>query len=228
MATKKMRPPLKKGWLWGKTVVLCALMKNMRLPFLTVVLLVAMAFSAAAQTKIGTVDMKKLFSDYWKTKKATAALEVRKTELKKEMREMTDNLEKAQADYKQLLDQSNDAAISDEERDKRKQAAAAKATEINTSATSLKQFQTQAESQLADESQRMSGNLVADIQKIVADKAKAGGYAIILNASSSEAVVYAGPSTDMTGAVLAELNAGAPIDLNEPSRAAMNISTNVP
>ena len=151
-------------------------MKNLRLTFLTVLLLAATAFSAAAQTKMATVDMKKIFNGYWKTKQATTALENRKTELRKEIKDMADSLEKAQTDYKQLLDQSNDQAISADEREKRKQSAAAKAKEINTSKVALEQFQRQAEAQLADQSQRMSGNLVTEIQKAVADKAKAGGY----------------------------------------------------
>src|SRR5579872_5240895 len=120
--------------------MLCFLfMKNLRLILSTVVLLAAMTLSAAAQTKVATVDMKKIFNGYWKTKTATASLESRKTELRKEMKDMTDSLEKAQTDYKQLLDQANDQAISTDERDKRKQAAADKAKEINTTTSTLKQ-----------------------------------------------------------------------------------------
>jgi outer membrane protein len=205
-----------------------ALMKNLRLTLLSVLLLAAMAFSASAQTKLATVDMKKIFNGYWKTKQATVALESRKAELRKEMKDMADSLEKAQSDYKQLLDQANDQAISADERDKRKQAASSKFKDISSTKTSLDQFQRQAEAQLADESQRMSGNLVTDIQKAVADKAKAGGYAIVLNAANPESVVYVDPATDITDAVLSQLNAGAPIDLTKPTGPSpFNISTNL-
>lgn len=203
-------------------------MKIFRLTFLTVVLLAAMAFSATAQTKVATVDMKKIFNNYWKTKQATASLDSRKTELRKEMKDMADSLDKAQTEYKQMLGQANDQAISADERDKRQQAAVAKAKEINASKTSLEQFQRQAEAQLADESQRMSGNLVVDIQKAVADKAKAGGYTIVLNAANTEAFIYVSPDADITDSVLAQLNAGAPIDLTKPASTALNISTNLP
>jgi outer membrane protein len=192
-------------------------MKILRVITLTAVLVSAMAFSAEAQTKLATVDMKKIFSNYWKTTKATAALESRKSELRKELKDMADGLEKKQADYKQLLDQANDQAISADERDKRKQAAADTLKEINSTKTTLEQFQRQAEAQLADESQRMSGNLVVEIQKAVADKAKAGGYTAVLNSASSEAVIYVSPDTDITEAVLSQLNAGAHIDLAKPA-----------
>jgi outer membrane protein len=203
-------------------------MRILRLTLLTAVVLVAMAFSAAAQTKVATVDMKKIFNGYYKTKLANTSLESRKTELRKEMKDMSDGLEKAQEDYKQLLDEVNDQAISNDERDKRKLAATSKAKEIATTKTTLEQFQRQAEAQLADESQRMSGNLVTEIQKAVADKAKIGGYSVVLNSSFTEAFVYVSPDNDITDSVLAQLNAGAPIDLNKLPGAPLNLSTNLP
>ena len=204
-------------------------MKNLRLIVLIAVALTALTFSAAAQTKVATVDMKKLFDGYWKTKQATLALENRKTELTKEMKEMTEGLEKAQTDYKRLLDQANDQAISADERDKRKQAAADKAKEINTTKVSIEQFQRQAQTQIASQSQRMSANLVTEIQKAVADKAKAGGFSLVMNSAPAElvTVVYSDPQIDITDSVIAQLNAGAPIDLNGKSGVPLNVSTNL-
>ncbi len=193
-------------------------MKNLRYLILTAVLLIATVASASAQTKLATVDMKKLFNGYYKTKLAQTSLENRKTELRKELKDMADGLDKAQTDYKQLLDQASDPAISDDERAKRKQAAADKAKEINTHRGALDQFQRQAEAQLGDQSQRMSANLVSEIQKAVADKAKAGGYSVVLNSASVETVVYANAGdNDLTASVLAQLNAGAPIDVTNPA-----------
>ena len=204
-------------------------MKQLRLSILTVAVLAAMSFSAAAQTTEASVDLKKIFTGYWKTKQANAALDNRLADLRKEMKEMADGLDKAQADYKQLLDQANDPAISADERDKRKQSAATKAKEITTTKTTLDQFQRQAEAQVSDERERMRGNLLTDIQKAVADKAKAAGYTLVLNGANSDAFVYVGPQADITDAVLAQLNAGAPIDLTKPASAAgSNVSTNLP
>ena len=218
-------------WLSRRIVVFSPSMKNLHLTILTAALLAAMSFSAAAQSKLASVDMKKVFSNYWKTKQADAALENRFNELRKELKDMGDSLEKAQTDYKALLDQANDTAISPDERDKRKLAATAKAKEISTSKTTLDQFQRQAEAQLADEKQRMNGNLVTDIKNAVADKAKAGGYTVVLNSNNSDVltVLYCDPKIDITDAVLAQLNAGAPIDLTRPvGSAASNVSTNLP
>ena len=204
-------------------------MKNLRYTLLTVVLLVATVVSASAQTKTATVDMKKLFNGYYKTKLAQASLETRKTELRKEIKDMADGLDKAQADYKDLLSQASDPAISADERDKRKQAVADKTKEISNSRAAIEQFQRQAEAQLADQSQRMSTDIVGEIQKAVADKARAGGYSLVMNNASTEVVVFAGTDTDITAAVLGQLNAGAPIDVTAPATTGvpLNISTNL-
>ena len=205
-------------------------MKNLRYTILTLAILVATAVSACAQTKVASVDMKKLFNGYYKTKLAQTSLEGRKAELRKEIKDMADGLDKAQGDYKQILDQANDQALAADERDKRKQAVADKAKEITSSRAAIEQFQRQAEAQLADQSQRMSANLVGEIQKAVADKAKAGGYSLVMNAGSTEVVVFAGDANDITANVLAQLNAGAPIDVTAPATTGvpLNISTNRP
>jgi Skp family chaperone for outer membrane proteins len=200
-------------------------MKISRLIALTTLLVTLAAPSVFAQTKIAGVDMKKLFNGYYKTRLAQNALEARKTELRKEIKDMADSLDKSQADYKQLLDQANDQAISSDERDRRKQALTDKLKEINDSKMAIDQFQRQAEAQLADQSQRMSGNLVTEIQKAVADKAKAGSYTFVLNTSNNETVVYASDTIDLTSAVLGQLNAGAPIDVSG-SRSSLFDSTN--
>src|ERR1043165_327415 len=196
-------------------------MKNLRLLVVGAILM-AVTFSASAQSKIASVDMKKLFNGYYKTKMAQSALDKDKSDLRKELNDMADGLEKAKLDYKQMLDQANDQAISADERDKRKQAATEKARDVNSRQTAVEQYQRQAEAQLSDKSQRMIGNLVKEIQDAVASKSKAGGYSLVVNSANSEAFVYVGTETDITPIVLAQLNAGAPIDVTRP---ALNIST---
>ncbi len=202
-------------------------MKKLQLTILTFTLLAIMACSANAQTKTASVDMKKLFDGYWKTKQAQTALENRKIELRKDIKDMTDNLEKSQTEYKKLLDEAMDQAISTDEREKRKQAAGDKAKEMSNAKIALDQFQRQAEAQLADQSQRMSGNIVTEIRKAVADNAKAGNYTIVLNANTAEVVVYVEPGIDITESVLKQLNAGAPVDVTKPALP-LNISTKAP
>ncbi len=196
------------------------------LPALLVLALLAapgLGLTAHAQTKIATVDMRKLLNGYWKTKQANAALETRKTDLRKELKDMADGLDKAQTDYKQLLTQSDDPTISDVERSRRKQAVSEKGKQINDSKAAYEQFSRQAEVQLQDQVQRMTSNLLADIQAAIKTKAKLAGYSLVLN-STSDSVIYDKGDADMTADVLAQLNAGAPIDLSPSTATNSNLT----
>jgi len=194
-------------------------MKMLRTTILTTLLLAVLSMPALAQTKIASVDMEKLFKGYWKTKQAEVDLNKRATELQKEIKDMADGLDKQQTAYSQLLDQANDQALSAEERGKRRQAAADKLKDINSSKVAIEQFNRQAQSQVIDQRQRMTAKLVSAIQQAVGEKAKAGGYSLVVNSSVTEAVVYTS-GDDLTDDVLKQLNINAPIDLAQPSEVA--------
>jgi Skp family chaperone for outer membrane proteins len=189
----------------------------------TVLLLAFLGSSAMAQTgKIATVDMRKLFDGYWKTKQAETALNDRKAELDKEDHDFIDGLKKDRDEYQKLLDTANDQAVSSDERDKRKQAAAEKYKQIKDSETTVVQFERQAQTTLSEQSQRMRANILNEIKTAVAAGAKAAGCAMVIDGASetvnqTPVVLYNNGENDLTIAVLAQLNAGAPIDLTKPS-----------
>jgi outer membrane protein len=214
-------------------------MKNvLRVVFSAMLLMTLWSGSALAQQqKIATVDMQKLFDGFYKTKLAEAALNDRKTELDKEDKSFLDNLHKARDEYQKLLDGANDQAISADERDKRQQAAADKLKEIKDSQATIVQFERQAQSTLVDQTQRMRSDIIKEITAVVTAKAKAAGYTMVLDVSGQSInqlpiVLYTDGQTDLTATVLAQLNAGAPIDLNPPDTnsvvPALTISTNLP
>jgi Skp family chaperone for outer membrane proteins len=203
----------------------------LRIIFPTVLLLAFLGGSAMAQTgKIATVDMRKLFDGYWKTKQADVALNDRKAELAKEDNSFIDGLKKDRDEYQKLLDTANDQAVSADEREKRKQAAADKDKQIKDSETTIVQFERQAQATLADQSQRMRANILNEIKTAGATAANAAGCAMVIDGASDSinqtpVVLYNKGENDLTAAVLARLNAGAPLDLNKPSA---TTSTNSP
>jgi outer membrane protein len=193
-------------------------MKKLTFAFLTAAFIAATAFSAEAQPKIASVNMEKLFNGYWKNKQSTTILDDRTTSYVKDLKSMAADLDKAEAAYKQLLEQANDPLISADEREKRKSAAADKSKDVNNSKAAIDQYQRQAQTSLNELKQRLNDNLHSEIQKAVGVKAKAGGYAFVLDSTAisgngTPAVLYADPAYDMTEAVLKDLNAGAPLDV---------------
>jgi outer membrane protein len=212
-------------------------MRNILQTFMPAVLLLTLLNgSALAQTKVATVDMRQLFDNYWKTRQAQAALQDRSAQLTKDDNSMKDDLKKATADYQQLLTQANDPAISDDERARRKQAAAAMQKQLQDRQAAIQQYETQAQATLNDQLQHMSDKIRTDIQAAVNAKAKAGGYTIVLNTASEginlgtanisvpSSVVYSSSDIDLTADVLKQLNASAPIDMPNTTNSAPAIS----
>jgi len=207
-------------------------MKNfLRTMFPAVLLLTFLSGSALAQTKVATVDMRQLFDNYWKTKQVQAAIQDSAAQLDKDDKGQKDDLKKATDDYQQLLAQANDPAISADERDRRKQAAADKLKQLEDYRTTIDQFERQAQATLEQQRQQFSEKILADIQSHVTAAAKAGGYTIVLNTAAEginlgtanisvpSPVIYSINGIDLTADVLKQLNAGAPIDLAPASPA---------
>src|SRR3954470_21622595 len=73
-----------------------------------------------AEQKIATIDLRKVFDNYWRTKQADANLKDQAADLEKERKIMVDQFEKGNERYKKLTDGANDQALAATERDKRK------------------------------------------------------------------------------------------------------------
>ena len=178
--------------------------------------------SALAQTKIATVDMKKLFDNYWKTKQAQIVIQDRAAQLDKDDKSMKDDLKKGSDEYEKLLQQANDQAISADERDKRKQAADAKLKQLQDSKAAIDQYERQAQTTLGEQRQRMRESILTEIKAAITTKAKANGDSLVFDAAAETvngtmAIIYSNGDNDMTAEILAQINAGAPIDMNKPA-----------
>ena len=190
-----------------------------------VLLLTLLSGSALAQTKVATVDLQKLFDNYWKTRQANAAIQDQLAQQAKDEAGWKDDLKKATDKYQQDLAQANDPAISADERDRRKQAAAEELKQLQQRQSAIDLTARTAQARMADQSQHMSEKIRADIMADIAAAAKAGGYTIVLNTAAEginigagritvpSAVIYNFSEIDLTDKVLKQLNAGAPIDM---------------
>jgi outer membrane protein len=189
---------------------------------LTVTLLAMLAGAASAQTRIATVDLSKIFTDYWKTKQATQALEERKSDLVKELEGFKDEQKKLMEQYQKLNAEANDQAVSTEERDKRKKATEAKLKELRESDESIKQFTARSDTDLKEQFKRMRTKVLDDIKETVNAKAKAGGYSLVLDTAAetingTRVFLYTNGENDLTSVVLEQLNAAAPAEIIKPA-----------
>lgn len=184
-----------------------------------------MTLSASAQGRIATVDLGKLFENYWKTKQAESALKDRVADLDKESKAMAEDLKKGNEEYQKLLTAANDQAVSTDEREKRKKSAEAKLKEMKDLQDTIEQFGRQARTTLEEQRLRMRNNLVDEIKTVIGSKAKTAGYALVLDSDAqtiqkTSVVLYNSGDNDITTEVLQQLNLTAPADAVKPADAA--------
>ncbi|HTV39020.1 MAG TPA: OmpH family outer membrane protein [Candidatus Sulfotelmatobacter sp.] len=207
-------------------------MRNfLRILIPAVLMLVVTSVPAFGQSKIATVDLKKLFDNYYKKKLAEAEVQQHLDQLDQQYSKMAADFKRQSDDYQSELASANDQAVSQDERDRRKQAADDQLKQLEDLKGTLDQFQRQAQVTISDQRQRMLDNLLDDIKKAVADKAKAAGDTLVLDTtaetiSGTPAVLFSAGDNDLTDDVLKELNSTAPPDLPDTSSPSVYLSTN--
>jgi len=197
----------------------------MRIPklLLAAAAAVLLVLPSQAQTaKFGIIDLRKVFDNYWKTKQADANLKEEAAGLDKEKKTMLDQFQKAQEDYKKRLESANDAAVSSEERDKRKRAAEDDLVKLKEFQANIEQFDRQARTTLGEKQRRMRDNLLGEIKEVVKTRSKAGGYTFVFDIAAESAnntpiLLYHTGENDLTDEVLQQLNRNAPADALKPA-----------
>lgn len=179
------------------------------------VLLFVSATSALAEGRLATVNLSRLFDDYWKTKQAKAKFEDQKADLEKEGKGMIADLNKGETEYKALLAAANDQAISDAERDLKKKEAEEKLRSLKEQQEAIVKFQNQARVTLDERARRMRDNILAEVRKTIESKSRSAGYSLVLDVAAetpnaTPVILFSNGENDITDGVLQQLNATAP------------------
>lgn len=180
---------------------------------------------AQTQIKIGTVDMKKVFDAYYKTKQADTQIKERAADSEKVYKGMVEDYQRANDEYRRLIESSNDQAVSSVERENRKKSAENKLNEVQEIEKSVKQFQAQARTTLGELEKRLRDAIVKDIRELISNKSKVGNYTLILDISAQSlyqtpVVLQSVPNIDLSDELIKELNVSAPPGSLTPAGAA--------
>jgi outer membrane protein len=171
--------------------------------------------TAADAQRIATVDLRRVFDNYWRTKQADAKLKEDAADLEKDSKMMVDQYRKGEVDYKKLLDGANDPAISTAEREKRKQDAENELINLRALESRIKQYDTTSRATLGEKQRRVRDNILTEIRDTIKAKVKSGGYTLVLDTAaetpnSTPIILYSAGNDDITEAVLSQLNVNAP------------------
>lgn len=171
------------------------------------------AFAVTAQQRIATVDMDKIFREYYKTKIVEANLK-RQADIYKEYAvKLQEEIRRLRSQFIELRDASLNVVLTEAARENKRLAARDVYAKISAKENELKNYNREKQAQLRDDQDRQRAKILSEIQVVVKNQAALGGYQLVLdNKALSIAglpiVVYSTPAADITASVLKELNAG--------------------
>ncbi len=187
----------------------------LRICFPVLTLITLLPSSSFAQGRLATVDLRKVFDTYWKTKQASATLKERAADLEKEHKNMLDDWKKTKEEYQALIADTNNKALSSDERDKRKKSAEDKFKSIQETESAILSYEKQARETLDQQQRRMRENILSEIRTVLSAKAKTSGFNLVIDSAAESVhntpiVLFTTNENDLTDIVLAQLNATSP------------------
>lgn len=174
------------------------------------------ASARAAEMKVGTVDMNKIFSSYYKTKDAEAKINEQKAAAQTEFNSRMDAYRKSLDEITQINKdlESNKAlsASAKEEKSKRRETLIA---ENQGQQRDIEQFRATREKQIQEQIVRLRNQMVEDIMKIVTDKVKGENFDMIFDKSGSSmngvpVVVFSRDNMEFSDEIIKQLNKNRP------------------
>lgn len=171
--------------------------------------------AGGAEIKIAVVSMERIFDEYYKTKGANVELKARADEIDVKRREMLADVKSLRNDLETLSAEARDKSLSETEREKKKQAAEERFTQLKDVEDRLQEYDKANKKQFGDQMRQTQLKLVGEIRETIEIYVKAHGITLVLDGSgktlnSVESVVYYDKAMDITEAIIAVLNSKAP------------------
>ena len=171
----------------------------------------------AADTKVGIVDMNKIFSSYYKTDQAKKRIDEAQNVAQKELQDLVDIFNKNLDAIRKLNEELSKPELSKEAKDKKAKERDDKAEESKRQEKEIVELRQRRLKDLQDQAGRMRTGIVDEIRKLISDKVKADQYDLVLDKSGLssngvEIVLYSKDSADFSDDIIKTLNASKPKD----------------
>jgi outer membrane protein len=198
-------------------------MKKLTLAALLAAALFSSALSAHAQgSKIGTVDMNKIFSSYYKTKDAESRINEARASAKKELDDRMETYKNNVSAIGKLNDDLNKPELSKDKKDESSKKRDDMIAETKNLEREIGEFRTTREKQLQEQAVRMRNGIVEEITKLVQEKVKSESFDMVFDKSGSSLngvpiLLYARDSMDFSDDIITQLNKNKPKDTAPPA-----------
>ena len=199
-------------------------MKHLIAPFIALaVTLGGVSHAQQARLKVGTVDMEALFQSYNRTKEAKIKMEGDVERVKKDQAERMTRLQGVSDAAKDLGKQLDDPTIADAKKRELFSARQMKVQEAQGLQTELEEFLQRKTRALQEQNNIVMKSILEEIRVKVQKHAEAEGFDYVVDKTGKSTsmvpiLLYTQDATDITGAILENLNEGVPAPA-EPKKA---------
>ena len=183
--------------------------------------IVAGSLAQAAETKIGLVDMNKIFSSYYKTDQAKKRIDEAQAVAQKELQDLVDIFNKNLDVVRKLNEELSKPELSKESKEKKAKERDEKAEESKRQEKEIVELRQRRLKDLQDQAARMRAGIVDEIRKLINEKVKADQYDMVLDKSGLssngvELVLFSRETADFSADIIKTLNASKPKDAPAP------------
>jgi len=194
-------------------------MREATMKFVLTVILVLLTHATLAQVKpalaIATVSLDKVYNGYWKKDQEYEKLKKKQEDNRGKIEKYNAELSKEGDALQRMIQRLRDPNLTSAEKAKRQQQVADKQRAFQQLQQSIQSAQNSARQDLELELRKVRKGIIEEIQQVVAAKAKAKGYGLVLDKSGQSAaiapiVVFSVDGNDLTEEVLEQLNLSAP------------------
>ena len=186
-----------------------------RISLLAALFLLGGAGFANAQVKFGTVDMNRVFSEYYKTKDAQTKYADAEKAANDDLNGRVDTLKASMKEISQLNTDIQKPDLAKNDADAKKKDLQTKVAAARALDREIADYRSSKQKGLQDQFLRMRKDIVDDIMKTVNDLVKAKGYDIVfdksgLSAGAVPVILYSRDDLDFSQDVIVALNKNAP------------------
>src|SRR6201984_2682954 len=193
-----------------------------------------LALQARPEMKIGTIDMQKVFTAYYKTHDAEDKLKEAQKAYKDELDQRMDAYKKNLDVINRLNEEMNKPDLSGASKDQKAQERDSKISETKGLEKEISDFRTTREKQIQDQLKRMRDEIVEEIMRVVNEQVKAQNYDVVFDRSGFSAnnivpvLLYSKDNYDFSESVITKLNSSSPAANPVPSQKTGPASANTP
>lgn len=202
-------------------------MKNTMIAYVaaaTLGLVLTVAAQSSPAGRIVTVDLNKLFTEYYKTPIASAKLKETVESFNKEQEEMVANYKKAIDELNKLRDEQDKPEYTAEVREQKRKAVADKLADTQKLQRDIEEYRNSHRKILEEQTQRMRQTILKEIDDVINKEARDAGYQLVLDKSGNtlngvSLVVFSQDSIEITDDIIKILNKNQPKTADIPKPA---------